>query len=124
MSQRNFGFGMLFLLVALACRSGEGDPRNDPPLVTADKSATELVVFNGTVLTLDADDTILHRGAVAIVDGAIARVGGQDEVLTTFPDARRMDAQEGIILPGLINAHTHVPMTLFRGIADDSELMD
>ena len=46
------------------------------------------------------------------------------ELLPDFPAAQRVDAQGGLIIPGLINAHTHVPMTLFRGIADDLELMD
>lgn len=83
-----------------------------------------LIVHNGTVVVLDDRDTVINQGAVAIVDGFIARVGPQATLLSEFPDAHQIDARGGLILPGLINAHTHVPMTLFRGIADDLELMD
>ncbi len=83
-----------------------------------------LVVTGGTVVTLDDSDTIIESGAVAVVEGRIAAVGTEQEIRKQFPEAREISAEGGIIMPGLVNAHTHIPMTLFRGLADDLELMD
>jgi len=81
-------------------------------------------VTGGTILTLDARDTVLEGGAVAIERGRIVAVGPASELAASYPEHRRVDATGKIVLPGLINAHTHAPMVLFRGLADDLELMD
>ena len=83
-----------------------------------------LLVTGGTILTLDARDTVLEDGAVAIERGRIVAVGPAEELAAAYPEHRRIDATGKIVLPGLINAHTHAPMVLFRGLADDLELMD
>ncbi|MGD2038596.1 MAG: amidohydrolase [Desulfobacterales bacterium] len=85
------------------------------------KSA-DILVTNGTVLTLDADDSEIINGAVAIGRDAITAVGPADE----FGDwhiSQVIDARGGIIMPGLVNSHTHAAMTCFRGLADDLQLM-
>lgn len=79
---------------------------------------------NGTVVTFDATSSIIPNGAVAVIDGRIAAVGPAAKLEQAYPAAERIDAEGGLILPGLINAHTHVPMSLFRGLADDLELME
>jgi 5-methylthioadenosine/S-adenosylhomocysteine deaminase len=92
-----------------------------------DEGANEsesLVVTGGTVVTLDDSDTVIESGAVAVVEGRIAAVGTEQEIRQRFPEAREISAGGGIIMPGLVNTHTHIPMTLFRGLADDLELMD
>jgi 5-methylthioadenosine/S-adenosylhomocysteine deaminase len=61
---------------------------------------------------------------VAVERGRIAAVGPVADLEAAFPDARRIDATGGLVLPGLINAHTHAPMVFFRGLADDLELME
>ena len=66
------------------------------------------------ILTQDAARRVV-RGDVLVEDGVIAAVG---EVRATRPD-RVVDAAGGLVTPGLVNAHTHVPMTLFRGLGDD-----
>jgi 5-methylthioadenosine/S-adenosylhomocysteine deaminase len=83
-----------------------------------------LLVTGGTVVTMDSRGTILEGGAVAVADGAIVAVGPAEELAAGYPQHRRIDATGRIVLPGLINAHTHAPMVLFRGLADDLELMD
>ena len=123
MLSKTLVLGMLCLAGSLGCQS-EPRPSSDIDSESESAAVRDLIVYNGTVLVLDDSDTVIEQGAVAIVDNLVARVGSQEEVLTDFPDARRVDAQNGLILPGLVNAHTHVPMTLFRGIADDLELMD
>ncbi len=113
----------IVLLLTLGCRAGE------PTEISSSGGGTRadaqvLLIHNGTVVTMDANDTIHPNGAVVVVDKLIAAVGPRDELLRGFPAAQRIDAAGGIILPGLINAHTHAPMVLFRGLADDLELMD
>jgi 5-methylthioadenosine/S-adenosylhomocysteine deaminase len=83
----------------------------------------DLVVVGGTVLTVDARDRVFPDGAVAIRDGAIAGVGPRRAIERSFRARRAIDAGGGLILPGFVNAHTHAPMTLLRGIRDDVDLM-
>ena len=81
----------------------------------------ELVIYNATVVTMDADSTILPRGYVMVRAGGIAAVEAGDPPATA--GGERLDAEGGLVLPGLINTHTHAAMTLFRGLADDLPLM-
>jgi 5-methylthioadenosine/S-adenosylhomocysteine deaminase len=82
----------------------------------------DILVANGTVLTLDANGTEIRNGAVAIARDSIAAVGPAEE-LSDWRASRIIDARGGIIMPGLINTHTHASMTCFRGLADDLQLM-
>jgi len=83
----------------------------------------DLLVLGGTILTLDPVDTIVPDGAVAIRKGRIAAVGPRRELERRYRPRRRLDARDRLILPGLVNAHTHAAMTLFRGVSDDQELL-
>ena len=84
----------------------------------------DLLIVGGTVVTMDKDRRVIEDGAVAIKDGKIAMVG-QRGVVTYHLTAKKMiNAAGKVIIPGLINTHTHVPMTLFRGISDDLDLQD
>ena len=83
--------------------------------------ANDLVICNGTVLTLDTNARIIPHGYVAVRDGRITALGPGDPP----PAASEvLDAEGGVILPGLVNTHTHAAMTLFRGLADDLPLME
>ena len=85
------------------------------------KSA-DILVTNGTVLTLNANHTQISNGAVAIRKDTITAIGpGTD--FSDWSASRIIDANGGIIMPGLINSHTHASMTCFRGLADDLQLM-
>jgi len=75
------------------------------------------------VLTMDARDTVIPGGAVAIKDGAILAVGPRRRIEKRFDARRSLDADGCLVLPGFVNAHTHAPMTLLRGVQDDVELM-
>ena len=85
------------------------------------KSA-DILVTNGSVLTLDADNTEIINGAVTIGQDAIKAVGPANE-FGDWSISRVIDARGGIIMPGLVNSHTHAAMTCFRGLADDLQLM-
>ena len=71
----------------------------------------------------DARD-IIRNAAVAVEDGRILSVGHTDLLEILFPECRRVDLGHAVIMPGLINAHTHVSMSLLRGYSDDKALMD
>jgi 5-methylthioadenosine/S-adenosylhomocysteine deaminase len=90
----------------------------------ASTRAISLLVTGGTVVTLDASGRVIQDGAVAIDHDVIAEVGSADELSRKYEGANRIDARGQIVMPGLVNAHTHAPMVLFRGLADDLALKD
>jgi 5-methylthioadenosine/S-adenosylhomocysteine deaminase len=87
-------------------------------------ATVDLIVRNGTVVTMDGERRVIADGAVAIDRGAIVSVGPGAEIATAWRARRTLDAGGGIVIPGLVNTHGHAPMVLFRGIADDLRLMD
>jgi 5-methylthioadenosine/S-adenosylhomocysteine deaminase len=87
------------------------------------REQVDLAIRGGTVLTLDAADTVIADGAVVIRGGRIVEVGPQRRLDRRYRARRTLRAEGHIVLPGLINAHTHVAMTLLRGVKDDVELM-
>lgn len=84
----------------------------------------DLLITGGLVLTLDEQDRRFDPGAVAIDLGKIVDVGPAADLGPRFHPAATLSAAGCVVLPGLINAHTHAAMTLFRGLADDLPLMD
>jgi 5-methylthioadenosine/S-adenosylhomocysteine deaminase len=84
----------------------------------------DLVISAGHVVTMDASRQIIENGAVAIQGVRIAAVGTKAEIDKRFQPKSRIDSPDAILIPGLINTHTHAPMSLFRGIADDMRLQD
>jgi len=85
--------------------------------------AVDLLLTGGTVVSMDSAFRVLERGAVAVKGERIVAVGPAPELAARFDAARTIDTTGRIVMPGLVNTHTHVPMTLFRGVADDVELM-
>ena len=83
-----------------------------------------LLVTGGTVVTMDGTGRVIPNGAVAIDHDAIVDIGPADELGRRYEGANRVDARGQLVMPGLINAHTHAPMVLFRGLADDLALQD
>ncbi len=82
----------------------------------------DTILAHGTVVAMDDAYTIIHDGAVVITNDKIAALGPTDQILRDFAAAEVIDCHDCAILPGLINSHTHVPMTLLRGLADDLRL--
>ena len=73
---------------------------------------------------MDECDTIVDDGALAIVGDSIVALGRREEIVAAYHGLETIDSPDSIIMPGLVNGHTHAAMTCFRGIADDMELMD
>ena len=83
----------------------------------------DLLLTGGTVVTMDSAFRVLEDGALAVKGERIVAVGPARELAARFAAAKTIDTTGQIVMPGLVNTHTHVPMTLFRGVADDVELM-
>jgi 5-methylthioadenosine/S-adenosylhomocysteine deaminase len=82
------------------------------------------IIRGGTIVTMDASFRVIENGAVAIRGDRIVAVGDSSEISRKYTAVRTIFAGGKVVMPGLINTHTHVPMVLFRGIADDLALME
>ncbi|HEX2834572.1 MAG TPA: amidohydrolase [Thermoanaerobaculia bacterium] len=82
----------------------------------------DILITGGTVVTMAGEN--IAEGSVAIRDGEIVDVGASKEIDPKYTARTVIRAGGHAVVPGFVNAHTHVPMTLFRGIADDRDLMD
>src|SRR5882724_8621699 len=88
------------------------------------KEKADLLITGGIVVTMNASRTILEEGAVAVTGDTIIAVGPRSELEAKYATSQTIDATGKLVLPGFINGHTHVPMTLFRGLHDDVTLND
>jgi 5-methylthioadenosine/S-adenosylhomocysteine deaminase len=105
------------LLVALAAGAA---------LVSGQPATREvsLVITNGTVVTMDADGRVLSPGAIAIDGMDIVAVDSTEAIGKQFRGRETIEAWGSVVMPGLINTHTHAPMVMYRGLADDLALME
>lgn len=86
--------------------------------------AVDTLIVGGTIVTMDPNRRVIENGAIAISRGSIVAVGTRAEVRQKYGSLQVVNATGRVVIPGLINTHTHVPMTLFRGISDDLDLND
>ncbi len=82
----------------------------------------DIIIKNGTILTMDNENSVFENGQLCVKGDIIAKVGALDD--GSFEAKKMIDAKGGLILPGLVNGHTHAAMSLFRGLADDLPLME
>jgi 5-methylthioadenosine/S-adenosylhomocysteine deaminase len=90
--------------------------------VFAQKTPVDMIVSGGTVVTMNAGGTNYLSGAVAIKSGKIVAVDDTAKILAKYSAKQMVDARGKLVIPGLINTHTHVPMSLFRGLGNDLDL--
>ena len=88
-----------------------------------------VVITNGTIVTMNDRDEVFNPGVVVIEGAKIVEVGalsngGTESLAEKYPDAQFVDASGCVVIPGLVNAHTHAAMTIFRGLADDLPLRE
>jgi 5-methylthioadenosine/S-adenosylhomocysteine deaminase len=91
------------------------------PLSFAAEAAesVDYIIRGGTVVTMDNASRVIENGAVAVRGERIVAIGTTAEIARKYASARIINATGKVVMPGLINTHTHVPMVMFRGIADD-----
>lgn len=82
----------------------------------------DTILTGGSVATMNDDFDLFIPGAVAVRDGVVVAVGPVDRISATYSAQEVVDCSGCAVIPGLVNAHTHAPMTLLRGIADDLRL--
>ncbi len=108
-------FCVLFMLIFLAPSEMMAQRR---------KTIVDIIIKGGTVVTMDGSHRVIEQGAVAVKSGRIVEVGKTAEIDRKYAAREVVNAAGKVVIPGLINGHTHVPMTLFRGIADDLDLQE
>src|ERR1700726_3818349 len=86
------------------------------------KEKVDMVMAGGTVVTMNAERRIIEDGAVAVNGDTIVAVGSRANIEARYAAAQTINAGGKLVLPGFINGHTHVPMTLLRGLRDDVTL--
>ncbi len=82
----------------------------------------DFILSGGVVLTMNKNFDLFEDGAVAVKDDSIVAVGKTSDITAQYTAAETIDCSGQIIMPGLVNSHTHLPMTLLRGLADDLRL--
>lgn len=81
-----------------------------------------MIIYGAMILTMDSDYTFYEDGAIVIENDRILALGPTPDILAQYKAAEMINGSGKLIMPGLINTHTHVPMTIFRGYADDLPL--
>ncbi len=102
----------VFLLAALLAAAA-GAVAQSPAVIPAD-----LIVTRARVITMNAAREVIDDGAVVIRGEKILAVGPA-AIAAAYSAPRTIDARGGIVMPGMVNTHTHIPMTVFRGLGDD-----
>lgn len=82
------------------------------------KESASIIIKNGTVLTMDENNKVINDGVVIIKNNKIISVGNED-LLKKYSAKKTIDAEDGIIMPGMINTHNHIPMIAFRGLGEE-----
>jgi 5-methylthioadenosine/S-adenosylhomocysteine deaminase len=88
------------------------------------RTVVDMIVRGGTIVTMDGSRRVIENGSIAIKNGRIVAIGTAVEIEQTYQAPEIVNATGKVVIPGLINGHTHVPMTLFRGLADDLDLQE
>jgi 5-methylthioadenosine/S-adenosylhomocysteine deaminase len=94
------------------------------PTQAQNKEAADLIITGTTIVTMDGERHVWDSGAVAVKGAGIVAIGPTTEVLARFEASQKIDATGKLLIPGLINGHTHIPMVLMRGLIDDLTLDD
>ncbi|WFS60965.1 amidohydrolase [Pseudodesulfovibrio thermohalotolerans] len=94
------------------------------PAAKATPAACDLLVRADAIVTQDDERRVLTDAAVAVRNGLVLETGDYTDLEANYEPARRLDMSGKMLLPGLVNGHTHLPMTLLRGFADDLPLME
>jgi 5-methylthioadenosine/S-adenosylhomocysteine deaminase len=116
--------GLLLAFLLGACSPAPSDPAKGNGTAAPGGNEVALVLANATVVTMDGAARVLSPGSVAIDGNRIVAVDTPETIAAQFQGRVHIDLSGHIVLPGLINTHTHAAMVLYRGLADDLALMD
>src|SRR5262245_35759745 len=88
------------------------------------RQEVDLLIGGEFVVTIDDARPVIRDGAVAVKDGRIVAVGTAAEIATAYQASLTLPGEQRVLMPGLVNGHTHAAMVLFRGLADDLALSE
>ena len=109
---------VLFILIAMVTST------NSQAIAQNRLERVDLLVLGGTIVTMDASRRVIDDGAIAVRKGRIIGIGSRAEIERRYTAPKKISGAGKLITPGLINGHTHIPMVLFRGLADDMDLQE
>ncbi len=120
---------LFFSLALAACLLGQHTPPSKPEdkpkgEYTAQSDSVDWLLKARYVITMDEHHRIIENGAVAIAGSRIVAVGTQEELARRFQPKHTLNKPNAVLAPGMIDTHTHAPMSLLRGIAEDKRLED
>ncbi|MGB5331002.1 MAG: amidohydrolase [Woeseiaceae bacterium] len=118
-----YGFLIGFLVFCLTS-CGSTPASDEAPTVSDQDGRIDLIVNGDYVVAMDEAGSVYENGAIAIDDGLILAIGPAADILAEYSAVKTLDGENRIVMPGLINGHSHAAMTLLRGVADDLALMD
>lgn len=113
------GFGALMVLLIVLISGSQS-----MTMAQKRKPIVDLIIKGGTIVTMDGSRRVIENGGIAVKGGRIVAVARTAEIDRSYAAREVINASGKVVIPGLINGHTHVPMTLFRGIADDLDLQE
>ena len=112
-------FFLFFSLVACTPAEETGEAA-----VTADDDRIDLIIKGDHIVSMDAAGTVIEDGAIAVDEGVIVAIGSAADIEARYSAVNTLSGENRVVMPGLVNAHTHAAMTLLRGVADDLALRE
>jgi len=111
-----------FVFVSLSLIACNPETASEP--VSADGDQIDLIVKGDHIVSMDSAGTLIEGGAIAVDEGVILAIGNAEDIESRYSAVETLDGENRVVMPGLVNGHSHAAMTLLRGVADDLALMD
>jgi 5-methylthioadenosine/S-adenosylhomocysteine deaminase len=122
MTTIRYCFISFFLCISLiACTPGK---ETGEDTIAADDDRIDLIVKGDHIVSMDAAGTVIESGAIAVDEGVIIAIGSDADIEAKYSAVNTLNGENRVVMPGLVNGHTHAAMTLLRGVADDLALME
>ena len=115
---------LLAMTFTSACSPAAGPAPASGEAEVSDADTIDLIIEGEYVVTMDENGLVIRDGAVAVDSGLIIDIGSAAEINGRYKASGNLSGNNRIVMPGLINGHSHAAMTLLRGVADDLALMD
>jgi len=113
--------GLCFLLQSGTIPAQEpSNPQQSPQ----SRQQVDLIIKGDHIVSMDAGGSVYKDAAVAVDEGLIVAIGAASDILSTYKATRILPGDNRIVMPGLVNGHSHAAMTLLRGMAEDMALLD
>ena len=112
--------GLCFLLQTGTISAQESsDPQQSPP----SRQQVDLIIKGDHIVSMDSSGSVYKDAAVAVDEGLIVAIGTANDILSAYQATRILEGDNRIVMPGLVNGHSHAAMTLLRGMAEDMALL-